>query len=658
MRLNFENSYFMNKNSVIGIILIVVIFIGWFYWITPSKEERERIQHRQDSIAQANRARELEEKQRFNAAEQEMQTAVYQSDSNVETDAQLQDIYGAFSTVVKGEEQIFTIENDVLKMTLSSKGAYVKTVELKGYKTWDGDSLIGFDANTSKFNIAFSSINGNGNSIPSNTRDFYFTPYINGQIYEGDNTIVVEDNPLIFSFRANIADGNGELNPEKYIEFAYTVSKDEYMVDFDVKTVNMKNVIKSNTEFVTIDWYADILKQEKAVDRYNGSNVYYKFMNDDVESLSGNRGGEKDGEEILNSNLKWRSFKQRFFSYSLISKDHFNSAMLGMKTDFRKNNPRYLKSMYASIEVPFKGYEETNVIPMQYYFGPNSLKIMDKYDIGLDKQIPLGGKLVGWINRYIVVNVFDWLGSYGWNYGIVILVLTIIIKLCLMPFAYKSYQSTAKMRVLKPEIEEINAKYPKEEDNMKKQQAIMDLYKKAGASPTSGCLPMLLQLPILWAVFRFFPSSIELRQQPFLWADDLSTYDSVLDLSFNIPFYGDHVSLFTLLMTVTTILYTYINNKQMAATNQQGMKGMKVMMYIMPIMFLGLFNSYSAGLSYYYMLVNIITFIQMYLFRVFTDEEKLRKKIELAKQKPVKKSRFQKRLEEMQKQQQQMQRRK
>ena len=314
--------------------------------------------------------------------------------------------------------------------------------------------------------------------------------------------------------------------------------------------------------------------------------------------------------------------------------------------------------MYATVDVPFDGLSATNEMPMQFYFGPNSLKIMDKYDIDLDKQIPLGGKFVGWINRYIVVNVFNWLGSYGWNYGIVILVLTIIIKLALMPFAFKSYQSTAKMRVLKPEIDEINAKYPDEKDNMKKQQAIMDLYKKAGASPTSGCLPMLLQLPILWAIFRFFPSSIELRQQPFLWADDLSTYDSILDLGFNIPFYGDHVSLFTLLMTITTILYTYINNKQMAATQQQGMKGMKVMMYIMPIMFLGLFNSYSAGLSYYYMLVNIITFLQMYLFRVFLDDEKLRKKIELAKQRPVKKSAFQKRLEELQKQQQQTQRRK
>ena len=643
----------MNKNSVIGIILIIGIFVGWFIWMTPSKEEIERQQHIQDSIANVNRQRAFEEQKRImEEAEAGAQAAVYQADDTEITDSQLRDRYGVFTSVARGEEQVFTVENDVLKMTMSSKGAYVKTVELKDYKTWDSLPLIGFDENTTQFNMSFFAANR-----AINTSDLYFTPYVNGQAYEGDNSIVVGDNPLTISFRANVDDNVGVLNPDEYIEFEYIVPKDEYMVDFVVKTVNMRNVIASNTNFITIDWYADILKQEKAVDRYNGSNVYYKFVNDDVESLSGNRGGEKDGEQALNSNLKWISFKQRFFSYSLIAKENFNSGSIGMKADYRKSNPRYLKTMYASVEVPFQGFEPTNVMPMQFYFGPNSLKVMDKYDIGLDKQIPLGGKLVGWINRYIVVNVFDWLGSYGWNYGIVILVLTIIIKLCLMPFAYKSYQSTAKMRVLKPEIDEINAKFPDEKDNLKKQQAVMDLYKKAGASPTSGCLPMLLQLPILWAVFRFFPSSIELRQQPFLWADDLSTYDSILDLGFTIPFYGDHVSLFTLLMTVTTILYTYINNKQMAATNQQGMKGMKVMMYLMPIMFLGLFNDYAAGLSYYYMLVNIITFIQMYLFRVFTDEDKLRKKIELAKQRPVKKSAFQKRLEEMQKQQQQAQRR-
>ena len=643
----------MNKNNIIGILLIIGILVGWSIWMTPSKEEIARQKHINDSIYQANRARYIEDSIRFMESLKEADEITAQAEENPEqTQALLRDNYGVFASVATGDEKIFTVENDVMKMTLTSKGAYVKTVELKDYKTWDSLPLIGFDENTTKFNLSFFASNRSINTI-----DLFFTPYLNNEPIEGDENIVVKDNPLTIRFKAFIDDGFENLNSDEYIEFSYTVTKDEYMLDFGVKTVNMKDVIASNTNFVTIDWYADILKQEKAVDRYNGSNIYYKFVSDDVESLSGDRGGEKDGEKDLRSNLKWLSFKQRFFSYSLIAKENFNSAVIGMKTDPRQNNPRYLKTMYATVDVPFDGFKETNVIPMQYYFGPNSLKVMDKYDLDLDKQIPLGGKLVGWINRYIVVNVFDWLGSYGWNYGIVILVLTIIIKIALMPFAYKSYQSTAKMRVLKPEIDEISAKYPDEKDNMKKQQAIMDLYKKAGANPTSGCLPMLLQLPILWAIFRFFPSSIELRQQPFLWADDLSTYDSILDLGFNIPFYGDHVSLFTLLMTVTTILYTYINNKQMAATQQQGMKGMKVMMYLMPIMFLGLFNSYSAGLSYYYMLVNIITFLQMYLFRVFTDEDKLRKKIELAKQKPVKKSGFQKRLEELQKQQQQMQRR-
>lgn len=643
----------MNKNSIIGIILIIGILVGWSIWVTPSKEEIAKQREYQDSIYRANRARYIQDSIRFVEAQQQSEQVVYQQDNVEVTDAVMRDKYGVFATTATGEEKTFIVENDVLKLTLTSKGAFVKTMQLKDYQTWDSLPLIGFDENTTKFNLSFFASNRNINTI-----DLYFAPFLNNYPYDGDGNIVVGEKPVELSFRAYADDLSDVLNPNEYIEFKYTVTKDEYMVDFNVKTVNMKNVIASNTNFVTIDWYADILKQEKAVDRYNGSNVYYKFVSDDVESLSGNRGGEKDGEKDLRSNLKWLSFKQRFFSYSLIAKENFNSAVIGMKTDIRQQNPRYLKTMYATVDVPFDGLSATNEMPMQFYFGPNSLKIMDKYDIDLDKQIPLGGKFVGWINRYIVVNVFNWLGSYGWNYGIVILVLTIIIKLALMPFAFKSYQSTAKMRVLKPEIDEINAKYPDEKDNMKKQQAIMDLYKKAGASPTSGCLPMLLQLPILWAIFRFFPSSIELRQQPFLWADDLSTYDSILDLGFNIPFYGDHVSLFTLLMTITTILYTYINNKQMAATQQQGMKGMKVMMYIMPIMFLGLFNSYSAGLSYYYMLVNIITFLQMYLFRVFLDDEKLRKKIELAKQRPVKKSAFQKRLEELQKQQQQTQRRK
>ncbi len=563
---------------------------------------------------------------------------------------QLRDAYGVFASAAVGEEKSYVIKNDVLELTLSTKGAYVENVILTEYVTWDSLPLISFDDETAKFNVAFFAANRN-----INTFDLYFEPYVNNQPYNGDSLLIVGESPVTVSFRAYSDNYFGEKSLDSYVEFAYTMKPGEYMVDFDINMIGMKDVIPSNTNFLTLDWTVDLLQQEKAVDRYNGSTVYYKYLNDDVESLS--ETSTDDEEEEIRSNLKWISFKQRFFSTTLEAKDYFDNAVVGMKTLKKSNNDRYLKTMYTDVTLPYNGLDNDNKIQMSYYFGPNSLKIMEKYDLDLEKQIPLGGKLVSWINRYIVINVFNWLGNYGWNYGIVILVLTLIIKLCLMPFAYKSYMSSAKMRALKPEMDELNAKYPKQEDAMKKQQAVMDLYKKAGASPMSGCLPMLLQLPILWAIFRFFPSSIELRQQSFLWADDLSTYDSILDLPFNIPFYGDHVSLFTLLMTAATLLYTYMNNKMMmSAQGNQAMPGMKLMMYLMPIMFLGIFNSYSAGLSYYYLLVNLFTFLQMYLFRLFVNEDKLRKKIEEAKKRPVKKSNFQKRLEEMQKQQQQMQR--
>ena len=274
------------------------------------------------------------------------------------------------------------------------------------------------------------------------------------------------------------------------------------------------------------------------------------------------------------------------------------------------------------------------------------------YGLKLERQIPIGWSffLLAWINEWIVIPVFNWLGSYGWNYGIVILVLTLMLKAALFPIAYKTYMSSAKMRVLKPEVDAINAKFPDKKDSMKKQQAVMGLYKKAGANPASGCIPMLLQMPILFAMFRFFPASIQLRQQPFLWATDLSSYDSILHLPWNIPYYGDHVSLFTLLMTVSTIMYTYVNN-QMMGQQTQSMPGMKTMMYLMPIMFLGLFNGYASGLSYYYFLANIITFLQMWIFRKAINEDKLRKTIEANKSKKVKKSGFQKRLEEAAKKQ-------
>ena len=640
----------MDKNSLIGIILILAVLIGWSVWMTPSKEELAQQRHIQDSIYRANRERFVKDSIKMAEANAIM------NEKNVtakdESYAVRYNQYGSFADASVGDDKTFVLENEVLKMKLSSKGAYVETVELKNYKTYDSLPLIGFDEETSRFNLEFIA---DGKGI--NSYDLYFEPYLNGFPYEGDETININGrDSVVMSLRAYVDDANGNKDLNKYLEFRYTMYKDQYMVGFDIVSNNLKGIIPSNTRFMTMDWAVDVLKQEKAGDRINVETIYYMYSNNDVETLS--QAEVAEAEEELKSGLKWISFKQKFFSYALISKDSFDDAFIEMHTKSRPSNSRYQKSMSANIEIPFDGLNEDNTIAMSYYFGPNDFKELKQYDINLEKQIPLGGKLVAWINRLIVIPVFDWLGQYGWSYGIVILILTLIIKICLMPIAFKSYMSSAKMRVLKPEIDEINARYPKPDDAMKKQQAIMDLYKKAGASPMSGCLPMLLQFPILIAIFRFFPSSIELRQQSFLWADDLSTYDSIWDLPFNIPFYGDHVSLFTLLMTAATLLYTYINNKQMQqAQGNQAMPGMKLMMYLMPIMFLGIFNSYSAGLSYYYLLVNLFTFLQMYLFKVFINEDRLRRKIEQAKKKPVKKSNFQKRLEEMQKQQQQQMRR-
>ena len=641
----------MDKNSLIGIILILGVLIGWSVWMTPSKEEIAQQRHIQDSINKVQRERFVKDSismAQANAIMNEQE----ETKSQDETFSTRYNQYGSFALASTGEDKTFILENEVLKMNLSSRGAYVETIELKDYKTYDSLPLIGFDEETSRFNLEFIA---DGKGI--NSYDLYFEPYLNGYPYDGEENISVgTKDSLVMSLRAYVADAEGNKSLDKYLEFRYTMYKDQYMVGFDIVTNNLKGIIPSNTRFMTMDWAVDVLKQEKATDRFNVETIYYMFTNDDVETLSQTE--VADAEEDLGTGVKWVSFKQKFFSYALISKDSFDDAFVEMHTKSRPSNSRYQKSMSTIIDVPFDGLNEDNKVEMSYYFGPNDFKELKQYDINLEKQIPLGGKLVAWINRLIVIPVFDWLGQYGWSYGIVILILTLIIKICLMPIAFKSYLSSAKMRVLKPEIDAINEKYPKQEDAMKKQQAIMDLYKKADASPMSGCLPMLLQFPILIAIFRFFPSSIELRQQSFLWADDLSTYDSILDLPFNIPFYGDHVSLFTLLMTASTLLYTYINNRQMQqAQGNQAMPGMKLMMYLMPIMFLGIFNSYSAGLSYYYLLVNLFSFLQMYIFKISINEDRLRRKIEQAKKKPVKKSNFQKRLEEMQKQQQQQMRR-
>ena len=550
----------------------------------------------------------------------------------------LREKYGVFSQAAVGEKQRFTIENKVQRLTFSTLGGFLEKVELKDYKTYDSLDLVMFDTTTAKFDLSFFA-----NNRIVNTSQFYFEPYINGKPSAGGDLTVAEGDSIIVALRLPTD------NPQQYLEYIYTIRYDNYMFGFDIHTVGLKDIIATNADYMTIDWDVDLIKQEKSTDRFADESVYYRSLNDkDVDHLVVN----KDSEQTITNKLKWVSFKQRFFCNVIIADNEFDNAKVAMVTR-KSNNPRYFKSMSANIEVPYDVRADENLIPMQLYFGPNHFKTLRSYKLGLEDQINLGNFfLIRWIN-YGVIAVFNWLSSYGWNYGIVILILTILIKTLLFPLAFKSYKSSAITRVLKPEMEAINAKYPKEEDAMKKQQAVMNLQRQAGVSPASGCLPALLQFPILIAIFRFFPASIELRQQPFLWADDLSTYDAIVTFP---KFLGmDHLSLFTILMTITTLIYTYVNNKQMDYSSNPQMKPMKYMMYLMPIMFFAIFNNYSAGLSYYYMLVNIITFIQMFAFRRMINEDKVRATIEANKKKPQKKSGFMKRLEEAQKQQAKMQ---
>jgi YidC/Oxa1 family membrane protein insertase len=418
------------------------------------------------------------------------------------------------------------------------------------------------------------------------------------------------------------------------------------MIDFDVNFANMEGVIDPNAKEMVINWDARLMRQEKNLENEKlNTSIHYRHSDGEVDYLN----ERKDDSQNINTRIKWVSFKQQFFSATIVADELFQNAEL-VKVREPEKETKYLEQMDAILSLDFNPNVD-KTLGMRFYFGPNKYNILRDYKLDLERQIPLGWSffLMQWINRFAVIPVFNFLEGFDINYGIIILILTVLLKIFLSPIAYKTYLSSAKMRLLKPEIDEISAKFPKKDDAMKKQQATMSLYKKAGVNPMAGCVPMLLQFPILLAMFRFFPASIELRQESFLWATDLSSYDSILDLPFTIPFYGDHVSLFTLLMTISTIIYTKMNNDMMSTGNQ--MPGMKTMMYLMPIMFLGFFNSYSAGLSYYYLLANLFTFAQMFLIRRFVNEEKLHARIQENKKKPVKKSNFQKRLEELQKNQ-------
>ncbi len=647
----------MDKNTIIGLLLIFGLFLGYSFYSSKQTRKQREIQMK-EAEAKAEKA-----------AKENKQTTVQLADSLKKEAAIAQNSVAAsaprsaFSYVNKEKKNDYVVKTNKGEYHFSRIGGYVNFVKLNDVyqyspKGQPKEELVLVNEKSSVMSMELMCQDSSSTRIQ--TRNCYFNCATDTLLVsKGEKQLCLRLYPYQ---KADSAAGyTNQLDSSAYLEYVYTFSADNYKFDYTVHFVNLSKYLarKSNNQYV-LNWNADINNVEKNYDyERDNTTLFYMDNLDEVDNLDERKSDKKD----FSTGLKWISFKQQFFTSTIIAKEKaFNrghlevdAPNLNKKKGERPADP-LLKKMTANMNFEIRDMDK-DAFNMSLYFGPNQYKLLEPYDLGLERQVPLGWGffLLHWINRGVIIPIFNWLEAYGLSYGIIILILSFFIKIVIMPLSYKTYLSSAKMRVLKPQIEELSKRYPKQEDAMKKQQATMTLYKKAGVSPTAGCLPMLIQMPILIAMFRFFPAAYELRQQPFLWAEDLSTYDSILDFSFNIPFYGDHVSLFTLLMTVATIVYTWLNNKLMSAGNDDQMKAMRVMMYIMPILFLGMFNSFSSALTYYYLLINLITFLQMWIFRMAINEKKLQDQMAANMVKPVKKSKWQMRMEEMMKQQQQLQ---
>ncbi len=648
----------MDRNTITGLVIIFIILITFNYLNKPSQRELEAAKRRADSIAQveSQKAKELEKTGKGESqgpGSESNPASVLPPASSVNNEAEeLKGLYGEFAEAAKGTQKFITLENNLMKVRISTLGGKIYSVDLKNYKRYNGEPLVLFDGNQNHFGLNFFSQN---KSIQ--TDNLYFTPSVQDTLLEVTGMAVPkgmkgrekfnEENPgksQSLSLTLKTKEGVS-------IEYIYTLKYNSYMVGFDIRTSGLKKVTGANSEFVDLSWSIQMPRQEKiskyGEDRY--STVYYKYFEDDVNKLSVGKAESK----TLSTKVKWVSFKDLFFSSVLIADQSFLNGNVSAKP-FGESDTLFVSEMKTDLTLPLdpKGNEN---FPARFYFGPNQYNILKQYNISLDKEIYLGWSVIGYVNKWIVIPAFDFLRRFINNFGLIILLLTIYIKIIITPFTYKSYISQAKMRLLKPEIDEIQKKYGPDK-KLESQQAVMALYKKAGVNPLGGCLPMLFQMPILVAMFYFFPISIELRQQSFLWAHDLSSYDSIMKLPFTIPMYGNHVSLFCLLMTVANILYVKYNNEMTSAGTQQ-MPGMKTMMYLMPLMFLFIFNSYASGLSLYYFLSLVLSFVQMYIFKKIVNEEQIHARLKAKQKMPVKKSKFQEKMDEMAKRQQQGQRR-
>ena len=606
----------MNKNNLIGFVLIGVIMFGFTWYQSKQYNKQMEAQAQLDSIAFVEQMAAMAKDsiaRAENAQNVAVKTMPAYKDSLL-TEARL------------AEAQVYKLSNDKIEVEFTTRGAQPYSVKINDYMTYDSTALYLIKPEQSSYGVSVYA----GENI--NTKDFVFN--------------VVEHNDSIIVMQLPFAQGG-------YIQQVYALSEGSYMVQNELSFVGMENVIPRNVSALDIDWNVIIPRLEKG---YKNEKQYSKlnyYFTGDKKSEEVGRG--RDGSERINTKMKWFAFQQQFFSAIMTSGSEFASADLAVKY-FPEDDPsRNLMACSAKLRSDFQGGSSVITLPYEFYFGPNDYRGLKAYDQKYEKIIPLGGWMVAWFSRLVIIPCFDLLGKFIKNYGLVILLMTLLIKLLISPLTMKSYKSSAKMQVLKPEIDKLNAKYPSEKDAMKKQQAMMELYRKAGVSPAGGCLPMLLQMPILFAMFRFFPASIELRQQKFLWADDLSAYDSIIDFGVNVPLLGDHLSLFALLMAATMFFYSRMTSSQMS--DDPNMAGMKFMsLYLMPIMMFFICNNLSAALSYYYLLSNIITMgMTWYIRKYIVTEDKVRADMMLNASKPQKKSKWQMRLEEAQRMQQQMQ---
>lgn len=605
----------MDKNTYTGFFLIVLIVIGSYFLLKPSDADIKKEQLLQDSLKRVAAAN---VKTSANSIKTDTSKKVPVADSMI--------LKAPFGAASMGTEKFVTIENQELRVKLSTKGGRVYSVELKNYKTFDKQPLVLFNGDKNTFGLTF-----RAQDKPINTNDLYFTSTSGG-------FTVAEKDSASLTMRLS-------YSPTQYIDYIYSLKGAGFKLGLTVRTTGLDNVIANSNTF-NLDWSASLRKQEKDMKQERTySAVYYKNSDDVVDDF----GESKDEQKaITDKKLKWVAYKEHFFSSVLIANQGIDKSDLSINTDVTSNSD--VKQMKAHLAFT-RGTDGS--IPLEFYFGPNQYNLLKDQGNDLEKIVNIGWGPLKYINRFATIPIFNLLKKFNWNYGLIILALTVILKLVLSPLTYKSYLSMAKMRILKPEMDEIKAKVGEDNPTLL-QQEYMKLYKKAGVNPLGGCLPLLLQMPIVLAFFRFFPSLFELRGQSFLWMHDLSTYDSVIKFA-PIGFLGgvDHLSLMCLLMTVSTLVYTYFNNQISGATGQ-----MKYIGYITPIIFLVTLNSYPSGLNYYYFLANMFTFGQQYLIRLMVDDKKIHAQIQENKKKPEekkKKSGFQARMEEMMRQQQQAQ---